>query len=365
MEWGSGEITVMASGNGSSASSSAIPVQKPWLKNVWGQKKVWQSKPAVPLPDDFHIDTTARYRGTVSSYYKWQGCGTIGFVDEGIVPTDRVFVHWSNIQSEDRYPSLMKGMQVEFGLMRWKNRDKTDGTVKTTLRAKHVTLPDGANIALQDEHDRTTKTFVGGQEIRYTGRLKWFDSKKGIGYVSLDEGYELPEPVQGDLLVETNEVNCGPGKKPWMLDDLAVEFGIWKTSQGQQRVYNMTLPGGLAITQDALEHRQVVLGGRWSGEVAKWVWKHGFGFIRPDVSPALPSEVQEKLAQMQQAAMVRNGKGQASASVESLVYFRKQDCMPDCHADQGLKVMFGLYIDDKGAGACNVESASASASEDV
>merc|ERR1711862_40957 len=120
---------------------------------------------------------------------------------------------------------------------------------------------------------------------------------------------------------------------------------------GQRRVYNMTLPGGQPITQGALEHRSI-LRVRWSGEVAKWMWKHGFGFIRPDSSPPLPLEVQTKLAQMQKTALIKSGKGQSNLLVPSelMLYCRKEDCSLAGQPDRGLRVTFNLYLDDKGAG---------------
>merc|ERR1712113_982877 len=128
-----------------------------------------------------------------------------------------------------------------------------------TLRAKFVTMPGGSNIAVQDEEDAKNKTFVGGQNLRYTGTLKWYSPQKNMGSVTLDEGYALDADVPKQLQVEEQEVNCG-GKRPKMkLENVAVEFGIYKNKKGQYRVYNMCLPGGAIMGRENIEGR-VALG---------------------------------------------------------------------------------------------------------
>merc|ERR1711988_736465 len=111
----------------------------------------------------------------------------------------------------------------------------------------------------QDEEDAKNKTFAGGQNLRYTGTLKWYDPHKAMGYVTLDEGYALDADVPKELQVEQYEVNCG-GKRPTMrMEQVAVEFGIFKNKKGMYRVYNMCLAGGAALGRENVEGR-VVLG---------------------------------------------------------------------------------------------------------
>lgn len=340
-------------------------MQKPWLKQSqpyykggqtasgipWQTNPPWQPmhqrRPPPSLPPNFQIDPDARYTGTVSFYAKWKGYGFIDVSQPDVAPNGRLFVHWRNLQSDDRYPFLVKGLEVEFGLL--KVQEKFNWKQVTTLRAKEVTLVGGTNIAMQDDVDAQTKTFVGGQHLRYTGTLKFFSPRHGFGYVVMDQGYDVDASVPSELRVETSEVNAG-GKRPVPMENLSVEFGIWKTLRGGYKVYNMTLPGGHPLTQDALENRISMGNQTYRGEVAIWNWRHGWGFIRCDNSTVLPPRVSAKLAQQQQAAQARGRK----ITAEKMFYFRRGDTQPSLDIHQGLQVIFQLYIDDKGAGAAEV-----------
>jgi cold shock CspA family protein len=365
-------------------------VQKPWLKQNqhvsaapagpkgWqgygkgcqsggGKGKGWQSgfqnwpsgpqnwtqrKPPPSVPQNFQVDIHMRYMGTVSFYHKWKGYGFIDVTQKGVVPQDRLFVHWRNIQSDDRYPFLVKGVEVEFGVQKW--QDKFNWGV-TTLRAKEVSLVGGTNIAMQDDVDAQEKEFVGGQHLRYTGTLKFFAPGRGFGYVTMDQGYDVPPDVPLELKVETVEVNAS-GQRPMPMRDLPVEFGIYKRPKGATStflVYNMTLPGGHPLTQDALENRITMGSQSYSGSVAIWNWRQGWGFIRADPMTVLPPRVVTKLAQQQQAAIARGRKVTAD---EKMFYFRRADCLEGLNPARDMQVTFQLYIDDKGVGACEVVS---------
>jgi cold shock CspA family protein len=278
-------------------------------------------------------------------YHKWKGFGFIEVAQKGIVPNDRLFVHWKQLQSDDRFPFLQKDMEVEFGLS--VQREFFRGT--QTVKAKEVSMVGGMSIVLQDDLDAAEKEFVGGQHLRYTGTLKFFTPRHGFGYVVMDQGYDVDPAVPSELRVETSEVNSG-GKEPRFMQNLAVEFGIWKTLRGGYKVYNMTLPGGHPLTQDALENRISMGPQAYHGEVVIWNWRQGWGFIRLDPSTTLPPRVNAKLAQQHAAARSR-GK---NITNDKMMYFRRPDCAPMAMIQQGMRVQFQLYIDDKGAGACDV-----------
>merc|ERR1719424_2680331 len=93
-----------------------------------------QGKPVPTIPEYYVIDKDGRYPGTVISYQKWHGYGFIQPDQAGLVPEDKLWVHWSNIQTEDRFPFLTKDLKVEFGLMKFvTGRDKWE---TTSLRTK-------------------------------------------------------------------------------------------------------------------------------------------------------------------------------------------------------------------------------------
>jgi cold shock CspA family protein len=266
----------------------------------------------------------------------------------GIVPNDRLFCHWRNVQSDDRFPFLVKGLEVEFGME--KVADKWNPNL-FTLRAKDVTLIGGMNVAVQDDIDAQQKEFVGGQHLRYTGTLKFFNPKLGFGYVTMDQGYDVEPGTPSELRVEGSEVNAG-GRNPLFMQNLAVEFGIWKTPRFMYKIYNMTLPGGHPLTQDALENRISMGPQSYRGEITMWNWRAGWGFLRVDASMPLPPRVTVKL-QAQAAAARQRGR---QISEDSLLYFRRVDCAFGYAPQRASQVQFQLYIDDKGAGACEVNS---------
>jgi len=315
-------------------------------KGSW--KGSYKQPPSVPA--DFEVDKDARYKGTVAHYSKLSGYGFIQVANEGVVPENMLFVHWRSIRTEDRFPFLVKGMEVEFGITKW----RAQGNV-TTLRAKTVTKPGGGNLEVQDQIDGEKKTFVGGQELRYTGKLKFYNPVAGFGYVNIDSGSVLDPKVPTELRVERAEVNCaGAQGGRWMsfLSDVPVEFGIWTTSKGAFKAYNMTLPGGVPLSQSALEHRATTSTQEYTGEVKFWNWS--WGFIKAEPSENMPPEVQAKLQQQAQAAKDKAAAKGKTGEQEELIYFRQGDLQQGVRLKQGVKVIFKIYTDDKGAGAYDV-----------
>eukprot|EP00933_Yihiella_yeosuensis_P052315 TRINITY_DN50351_c0_g1_i1.p1 TRINITY_DN50351_c0_g1~~TRINITY_DN50351_c0_g1_i1.p1 ORF type:complete len:326 (-),score=89.06 TRINITY_DN50351_c0_g1_i1:263-1240(-) len=313
-----------------------------------------QKMARVAIPDDFEVDKEKRYSGTVAAYSKWRGFGHIDMDQKGVIPGDKLFVHWKNIQTDDRFPRLKQELKVEFGVMisnDWQGWKKV-----RSVKAKTVTLPGGAMINLQDEMDAEKKQFVGAQNLRYTGTLKFYDPFRGFGWVVMDEGFDLSEPVPQELKVESAEVNCG-GRIPRLrIDKTSVEFGIVKNKKGDFLAYNMTLPGGVPITQENLEHRQDATNARFSGTISWFNRRQGWGHIAPDSIGSLPQNVQVQLDAMAAAAAAKPLKeGQEPRTTEKLLYFRKADSEWGFKPEIGTKVTFLTYTDDKGAGARGVD----------
>merc|ERR1712019_293967 len=136
----------------------------------------------------------------------------------------------------------------------------------------------------------------------------------------MDEGYDVEPGTPKEIRVETPEVNAG-GRQPQFMENLAVEFGIFKTNRGKYQVYNMTLPGGHPLTQDALENRISMGPQAYKGEVSMWNWRAGWGFIKCSEAVVLPPRVVAKLAQQAQAAKQRG----RNITDEKLLYFRRAD----------------------------------------
>jgi cold shock CspA family protein len=304
----------------------------------------------VALPD---ISPETRLLGTVAHYSKLRGFGFIDVTQKGLVPGDCVFVHWRAIHSTDRFPFVNKDMHVEFSVTKGRMRP---GMGPTRLSAVRVSLQNGEPIALQDEVDAQTKAFIGGQFVRYTGNLKFFEPIKGFGYIVVDPGYQPVDGVEipAEVRVDREEVNSS-GENPRPMKNLAVEFGLWQDQKGFCKAYNMTLPGGVVITQAALENRQTVASDRYFGTVTVWNWQALWGFIKNDDSPPLPPHVQAKLAQQKDEAQQRAAAKGRSCSDEEVLYFRKRDMRPGTYLRKGMRVSYMLYVDDQGAGAYDIK----------
>eukprot|EP00434_Breviolum_minutum_P035586 symbB.v1.2.031502.t1/scaffold3665.1/size69420/3 len=314
-----------------------------------------QGQAESELPENFTIDKDAKYTGTVLDYNKWRGFGHISIDQKGVVPEDKLFVHWKNIQTDDRFPRLKEGLQVEFGLMMAVKRQGYNKS--TSVKAKTVTLPGGGMINIQDEMDAEMLTFVGAQNLRYTGTIKFFDQIRGFGWVIIDDGFSMEEPVPKEIKVQGSELHTGGKPLRMRLDKLAVEFGIIKNRKGDGYLaYNLTLPGGTPITQETLENRQPEGGQRYTGTVQWWHRWQGWGHIAPENTSAFPAPVQQKLAEAAAQAAAKAKEGE-SKSEEKLLYFRKADCEWSLRPEVGKKVTFAVYTDDKGAGATEVLAA--------
>jgi len=210
---------------------------KGWTGGGGGGNRVPQG-----LPEGYICDPSIVYIGTVSAYYKFQGYGFVTPDQLGVIPGDKVFVLWKNLVSTDRYPHLNKDMKVQFTLQVVEKKGVQ------TLQAANVMGLGGVPINLQDEADQK-KVFVGGQNVRYPGSIKFFLPKQGYGYIKIDPGYQYDkEGVPEEIRVEMAEMNCGGGN-PTYMEDIRVEFGIWQTTRGAFKGYNVTLPGGQPLPQ--------------------------------------------------------------------------------------------------------------------
>jgi len=258
------------------------------------------------------------------------------------VPDDKVFVYHKSINTEDRFPFLVEGMEVELSLHPYK---KNYAPGKIFVRAKNVSAPGGKPIAIQDQVDAEKKTFVGGQNLRYTGKLQWYCPFRAFGYVDMDEGFDTAgEKVPKNIRAEKAEVNSGGKDLPGKIKAIQVEFGIWKTQKGEFRAYNMTLPGLEPITVTALEHRSIVGSEEFKGTVKENWWQQGYGKVELASDTAVPDDVKAKM------------KKDKEGKPDNLVYYRITDVRKGQWLKKGQSVLFQLYTDDKGAGACDVHA---------
>jgi len=199
-----------------------------------------EKTPRTVVPDNFAVDESKVYTGTVASFRKTSGFGWIHLDEKGFAPDDKVFAFWKNLNSTDRYPFLMEEQRVQFTVK--KEKDKKDE--KTMLCAHSVSQVGGAAISCQDEED-AKKDFVVSQAARFTGKLKFFNPNRKYGLIDLDVGQNFGGAQVGkELRVDFSEVNCAGGQ-PGYLVDTPVEFGIVKIKKDnkeQCRAHNLTGP---------------------------------------------------------------------------------------------------------------------------
>ena len=167
----------------------------------------------------------------------------------------------------------------------------------------------------------------------------------------MTEGFALDTDIPKEIRVETEEVNAG-GARPQTMRDLQVEFGIYRDGRGHYKVYNMTLPEDIPLTTDALEKRVHVQGPVYTGQIVTWVYKWKYGYIEPEDRAVFPPDVNAKLAQMARATLANEKKIEGA---ERAFYVRQSDCRPGFEPEERQTVSFQIYIDDKGAGALDVD----------
>jgi len=112
-----------------------------------------------------------------------------------------VFVHWGDLVTDDNWPFIEKGTDVEFLVV-----DK-DGKPA----AKEVTLVGGEKIPVftKPYEDREVN-----DEETFKGEIKFFDGRKGFGFVKPDEEitWEGAESGEGLFFSRDAIVTSNSGK---------------------------------------------------------------------------------------------------------------------------------------------------------
>lgn len=321
--------------------SKTTPVKKDATKVKKDIKKDTKSDRCGVVDEDLEIDEDERHNGECVFFNRKSGYGFIKLDADGLVADNKVMVHWGALQTEDRWPYLMKGTKVELSLE--KKRDKG----AWVLKAKDVCQPGGDKFSLQQEVDEQ-KDFVGHKDMRFLGNVKFFDWQKGFGYVKLQEGYAVDEDVPNELRVDREEINAG-NDCPRLDKEMEIEFGIQKSKKGIYSCYNVTLAGGEEISRVFVEGREV-LKGSFQGEVHFYSISKRFGYIKPNDAAKLPKELKDLLKKDHEK---RTKKGKDSE--EGALYFRSGDKADGTQRiNKGDKVKFSVYKDKLGCGACEV-----------
>jgi len=161
----------------------------------------------------------SKVTGTVLRFMRGRGFGFIKTEDGG----DEVFVHWEDLVTDDDWPFIEKGTEVEFLL------EDNDGKPK----AKEVTLVGGEKIPVftKPYEDREVN-----EEEHFTGDIKFFDGWKGFGFVKPDEEITFEGETSGDGLFFSRDAiltsNSGKGMVLRVKKGLRVSFKVYKDKKG-------------------------------------------------------------------------------------------------------------------------------------
>jgi len=81
--------------------------------------------------------------------------------------------------------------------------------------------------------------FFASEGAKMTGTVKWFDSKKGFGFLTPDD------ESKSDVFVHWSALNKSGFKSA--MDGEPVEFDILADDTGRERAQNVTGPGGVEL----------------------------------------------------------------------------------------------------------------------
>jgi len=295
------------------------------------------------------MSTDGRVTGTVLRFIRSKGFGFIKPEDGG----DEVFLHWEDIVTDGDWPCVEKGTEVEF-LLEYNNGKP---------RAREVTLVGGEKIPVftKGYEDR-----VVNEEETFTGVIKFFDRLKGFGFVKPDEEITFQGKKSGEGLYFTRDAiltcNSGRGMILRVSKGLRVSFKVYKGKKGlgacevqnedltpleyQPRIEggnrkrkrkgdNKKSPKKAKTKEQMIEEREIDDNETvYTGTVMKYTPEKEFGFI------TISEEITFK-----------------DVTVKERLFVMKEDIV--CYSDEvGLnvsaEVMFKIYKDSKGLGACEV-----------
>lgn len=171
-------------------------------------------------PEQPEVDESVRVKGRVVSYFTRKGFGFINVLDEEDAEAEstKVFVHWKAITSSDRWPQLTPETEVEFFV----------GTQKDGRKyASNVTAVGGGELNNETEGEKLIENPI-------KGRVKFYDTKKGFGFVELLEDCTIEE----EALAKGTDIHVGresivsSDPCPGLRAGMDVEFFICKSAKG-------------------------------------------------------------------------------------------------------------------------------------
>jgi len=296
----------------------------------------------------------SKVKGTIVRFMRGRGFGFIKPEEGG----KQVYVHWEDLVTEDQWPYVERGTEVEFTMVEGEDGKRS---------AEEVTLANGEEIPV------FTKPFedreVNEDEV-FMGAVKFFDFRKGFGFVKPDEEITWQEVNSGEGLFFKREslvtINAGKGMIVRVKDGMRVSFKVYKDKKGlgaceiknedetpiEGEPRKETTGGGrkrkrkrgdgnkkaakkAKTKEELIEEREIdEEENSYVGTVMFYKPEKEFGFI------TISEEITFK-----------------DVTVKEKIYVMKDDIV--CYSDEvnmipDSEVMFKVYKDSKGLGACEV-----------
>jgi len=159
--------------------------------------------------------------GTVTRFYRGRGFGFIKPKEGG----KQVLVHYSKLVTDDKWPFIKSGTEVEFELVEKDENGKRS--------AKNVTLVGGDKIPVYvpDSSDRSTN-----DEDIYSGTVKFWDYRKGFGIIKPDEEITWDDVTESEGVFFARDAIVSTGAAKGMVLNLRhgtkVTFKVYKDKKG-------------------------------------------------------------------------------------------------------------------------------------
>jgi len=151
--------------------------------------------------------------GRVFQYYNRKGYGFI--IPTGGAERDKVFAHWKSIKSQDRWPLLIVGQEVEYTLS-YAEKGRKQAAID-------ITMVGGNEVSNDRKPQHVTSE-------RYLGKVKFYDIQKGYGFIELTQEAQVNDETleaESDVHVGREHIittdNC-----PALTEGMEVEFNLAK-----------------------------------------------------------------------------------------------------------------------------------------
>jgi len=299
--------------------------------------------------------STDKVTGSVVRFLHGRGFGFIK-PDDG---EEEVFVHWEDLVTDARFPHIEEGTEVEF-LM-----GERDGK----SAALEVTLVGGEKFPVREHEDR-----VVNEDEMFVGSVKFFDVRRGFGFIKLDEEFSWEGTDSGDAVYFPRDALIGTDMSKDMdvkvPNETRVSFRVYKDDKGL---------GACEVQNEDGSPLESVPRGEWKGEGRKRKRTGSSGKKKGAKKAKTKSKTKEELIEereLEEEENIYTGTVKfykadkeygfinideeitlKDVSTKGKIYVMKEDIV--CNSDEvGLapktEVMFKIYKDSMGIGACEV-----------